>query len=80
MNAIKNKIYEKVFGYSYPQLYTRFEQIYATDVKYQYNLQLIKNKLKGPSGSRFTKGITFNIDNNIRQIKITIFNDDFSKN
>jgi len=77
VNGVKNKLYEKVFGLTYNQLYNRFEQIYATDVKYQYNLQFVKTKVKPGGASRSTKGITFANENGIRQMTVTMFTDKF---
>jgi hypothetical protein len=49
--GVRDKLYEKVFGVNYDNLYHNFERIYATDVKHQYNLDLIRPKIRTETGS-----------------------------
>lgn len=42
IKAMQNKMFEKVFGLDYTDLYAQFENVYATDVANQFNLELIK--------------------------------------
>lgn len=69
ISEIKDKIYQKVFGKTASQLYSRFEGIYATDQKYQYNLDFIRPKGK--------KGIS--IDRSTTNITVKMFTEDFYK-
>jgi hypothetical protein len=76
--GIKNKLYEKIFGYNVNQLYNRFEQIYSTDARYQFNLELIKTKVKGATGAqRKASGIAFAEDNGVRYLHVGMFTEDF---
>lgn len=68
-SEIKDKIYKKVFGKTADQLYSRFEGIYTTDQKYQYNLDFIK-----PKGKK-----AISIDRATSNITVKMFTDDFYK-
>lgn len=68
-SEIKDKIYKKVFGKTADQLYSRFEGIYATDQKYQYNLDFIK-----PKGKK-----AISIDRATSNVTVKMFTDDFYK-
>jgi hypothetical protein len=76
--GIKNKLYEKVFGLNYNQLYNRFEQIYATDARYQFNLELIRTKVKPATGpARTANGIAFAEDAGVRYLHVGMFTEKF---
>jgi hypothetical protein len=60
--AIRNLVYERVFGQNYDELYNSFENIYGRDVRYQFNLQFIKHetiKKRGTNTSIPVRGIRF---------------------
>jgi hypothetical protein len=78
LTGIKNKLYEKIFGLNYNQLYNKFEQIYATDARYQFNLELIRTKVKTPSGPmRPAQGIAFGEQDGIRYLHVGMFTEKF---
>jgi hypothetical protein len=58
---VRNALYKKVFGFDYGSLYNRFEQIYATDIRHQFNIELAKTRVKSPETNQFKQpdGITF---------------------
>jgi hypothetical protein len=75
--GIKNKLFEKVFGLNYNQLYNRFEQIYATDAKYQFNLPLIKNKIYVNGNSKKVKGLATFEENGKKYLHVSMFTENF---
>lgn len=78
LTGIKNKLYEKVFGLGYNQLYDRFEQIYATDARYQFNLDFVRPKIKNVTGASVpAKGITFVKNNNVNEMHVGMFTEKF---
>lgn len=42
--GVRDALYTKVFGYNYEQVYDRFEEIYTTDVRHQFDLPLVRSK------------------------------------
>lgn len=79
VRAIKNALYEKVFGYNYNALYNKFEEIYATDVKNQFNLDLVFPKIKSENTTRDVSGIVFAKENDKQYMHVTLFSDEFKK-
>jgi hypothetical protein len=59
LRAVKDALYKKVFGLNYYELYNRFEQIYATDIRNQFNLDLLRLRVKvGKGALKQADGIT----------------------
>ena len=73
LTGVRDKLFNKVFGMGYDQLYNRFEGIYATDQKYQYNLDLIKPKVKTKTGSRQADGLAFAEENGKQYLHVNMF-------
>lgn len=73
LTGVRDKLFNKVFGMGYDQLYNRFEGIYATDQKYQYNLDLIKPKVKTKTGNRQADGLAFGEENGKQYLHVNMF-------
>lgn len=40
----RDALYKKIFGYDYEQLYDKFQEIYSTDVRHQFDLPLVRSR------------------------------------
>jgi hypothetical protein len=50
LKNMKNALFSKIFGYDNHSFYNRFERIYASDVRHQFNLNLIKLSVRTATG------------------------------
>jgi hypothetical protein len=76
--AVKNTLYQRVFGMGYNKLYHKFEEIYATDVRNQFNLELIKPKIRNAKGiTKTAEGLTFAKDENGEYLHVELFTQKF---
>lgn len=72
----KNMLYNKVFGMDYNNLYNSFERIYATDVRFQYNLDLARTKIVNSKGvTKSPDGLTFHKDEKNIYMHVALFTD-----
>ena len=77
--AIRAALYSKVFGMSPTEITSRFIDVYSTDVRHQYNLQLTRRSVGTPL--RPAKGVSFAKDEktNISYLHVNMFTDEFTK-
>lgn len=61
--AIRESLFKKVFGLGFNDLYHRFEEIFSTDVRNQFDLDLIRPRVKSSKGiTKMAEGITSAVD------------------
>jgi predicted NAD-dependent protein-ADP-ribosyltransferase YbiA (DUF1768 family) len=64
--GVRDALYKKIFGYTFSELYNRFENIHNTDVGNQFDLNLVRTKNK-------TVMTTYKTDKNETYLHITYF-------
>lgn len=76
---VRNTMFKKVFNLSYNELYDRFENIYATDIRNQYNLELMRLRYRPKNGgaTRAIDSIKTITENGVKYVHIDLFNDKF---
>jgi hypothetical protein len=45
ITKIKDELYKKIFGLNYNDFYSKFQDIYATDIRNQFNLELVSPRV-----------------------------------
>jgi hypothetical protein len=72
---VRNMLFQKVFGFNYNDLYNKFESVYGTDVRNQFNLALIRTKVKidPKKAAKSAEGISIAKVDDVNYLNVTMF-------